>query len=379
MKRLVLLGGGHAHIEVLRDLAANPDGAREVTLVTPSQRLLYTGMMPGVLAGHYTVEDATIDLAGLARRANAELLLTTASLVSPDANEVACSDGTALPYDVLSIDVGSQPAIGEAKGVERHAILMRPLERAIVGWNGVLARALRGEVRAVTVVGAGAAGIEASLAIRHRFNVALRGKRLPHARIVSEAAGTGIAAGAARALIRCMRRAGVESHVGFSVREVGAGFLRLQNGIEFATDAVFWVTGAAAPEWLLESGLGTDKRGFMLTNLHMQSVRYANIFGAGDCATVEGHEMPKAGVFAVRAAPVLAANLRAALDGVPLARHVPNPRYLSLISTGGRHAVGTWGGLSWSGWWAWRWKDRIDRRFVERYRYRGRTLNQAKA
>jgi pyridine nucleotide-disulfide oxidoreductase family protein len=371
VKRLVLLGGGHAHIEVLRDLAANPDPAREVTLVTPSQRLFYTGMVPGVIAGHYAVEDCAIDLAALAQRANAEILLTTAALVSPDANEVACSDGTALPYDVLSIDVGSQPAIGEAKGVERHAVLMRPLERAIVGWNGVLARAMRGHVRAVTVVGGGAAGIEVSLAMRHRFNVALRGEGVPHVRIVSEAAGTGIAAGAARKLILSMRRAGVESHVGFSVREVGAGFVRLQNGLEFATDAVFWVTGAAAPEWLRESGLGTDKRGFMLTNLHMQSVRYANVFGAGDCATVEGHEMPKAGVFAVRAAPVLAANLRAALAGAPLTPHLPNPRYLALISTGRRHAVGTWGSLSWSGWWAWRWKDRIDRRFVEKYRESG--------
>jgi selenide,water dikinase len=100
----------------------------------------------------------------------------------------------------------------------------------------------------------------------------------------------------------------------------------------------------------------------------MQSVRYANIFGAGDCATVEGHEMPKAGVFAVRAAPVLAANLRAALAGLPLTPHVPDPRYLSLIPTGRKHAVGTWGGLSWQGRWAWHWKDRIDREFVERYR-----------
>ena len=368
MKRLVLLGGGHAHVEVLRDLALHPDPAREVTLVTPSQRLLYTGMVPGVIAGHYTIEDCTIDLALLAQRANAELLLTTASLVSPDANEVACSDGTALPYDVLSIDVGSHPAIGDARGVERHAVLMRPLERAVVGWNGVLARAGRGQVGAVTIVGAGAAGIEIALAMRHRFNMELRDHRVPHVRIVSEAAGTGIALGAADKLILAARRAGVESHVGFSVKEVGAGFVRLQSGLEFATDAVFWVTGAAAPEWLRESGLGTDPRGFMLTNLHMQSVRYANIFGIGDCASVEGHEMPKAGVFAVRAAPTLAANLRAALSGGILAQHIPKPRYLALISTGKRHAVGTWGDLSWGGWWAWRWKDRIDRKFVARYR-----------
>lgn len=368
MKHLVLVGGGHAHVEVLRELAAAPEPGVQVTLVTPSHRLIYTGMMPGVIAGHYQFPECTIDLAQLAQRANAELLLTHASLVSPDAGKVACADGTVLPYDVLSLDVGSYPAIGDAKGVERHAILLRPLERALVGWNGVFARAAAGKVNAVTIVGGGAGGIELALAMRHRFDIALNDPDVPHVRLISDAAGAGIAAGATRRLMRRMRRARVASHVGQPVTEVGEGFVRLEGGIEFATDAVFWATGAAAHGWLRDSGLATDKRGFMLTNLYMQSVRYANVFGAGDCATVEGHMVPKAGVFAVRAAPVLAANLRAALLGRPLVAHVPKARHLALISTGRKHAVGTWGPLSWQGRWAWHWKDHIDRKFVRRYR-----------
>ena len=368
MKRLVLLGGGHAHIEVLRDLALSPPPGVQVTLVTPSHRFIYTGMVPGVIAGHYTFPECSIELEPLAQRANAELLLTTASLVSPDAGKVACSDGTVLQYDVLSINVGSYPAIGEAKGVERHAILMRPLERALVGWNGVFARAAAGKLNAVTVVGGGAAGIELALAMRHRFDVALNDRDVPHVRLVSDAAGVGIAAGAARRLVARMRRARVASHVGQPVQEVGEGFVRLEGGIEFATDAVFWVTGAAPLGWIGDSGFATDKRGFLLTNANMQSVRYANVFALGDCATVEGHEMPKAGVFAVRAAPILAANLRAALAGRPLTAHVPNPRYLALVSTGRKGAVGMWGPLSWEGRWAWHWKDHIDRKFVARYR-----------
>jgi selenide,water dikinase len=291
-----------------------------------------------------------------------------ASLVSPDAGKVACADGTVLAYDVLSLDVGSQSAIGEARGVDRHAVLLRPLERALVGWNGVFARAAAGEVNAVTIVGGGAAGIELALAMRHRFDVALRDPDFPHVRLVSDAAGVGIAAGAARKLLRYLRRAGVASHLGMAVKEVGDGFVRLESGLEFATDAVFWATGAAAHGWIRDSGLATDKRGFLLTNTLMQSVRYANVFGAGDCATVEGHATPKAGVFAVRAAPTLAANLRAALAARPLTPHVPKPRYLALVSTGRKHAVGSWGPLSWQGRWAWHWKDRIDRQFVERYR-----------
>jgi selenide,water dikinase len=264
--------------------------------------------------------------------------------------------------------VGSHPVIGAAKGVERHAVMLRPLERALVGWNGIFARAAAGDVGTVTIVGGGAAGIELALAMRHRFDVALRDESVPHVRLISDTAGVGIAEGAAKRLIRRMRRAGVESQVGAAVKEVGDRYVRLDNGLEFATDAVFWATGAAPHGWIRDSGLATDKRGFLLTNVNMQSVRYANVFGAGDCAIVEGHEMPRAGVFAVRAAPMLAANLRAQLTGAPLTPHIPNPRYLALISTGRKHAVGTWGGFSFEGRWAWHWKDRIDREFVRRYR-----------
>src|SRR6185436_9753024 len=113
-------------------------------------------------------------------------------------NEVACADGTALAYDVLSIDVGARPAIGEAVGVERHAIVMRPLERALVGWEGVLQRARAGKIRAVTLVGGGAAGIELSLAMRHRFVA----ESMPeiHVRVISDESSTGLAASATRRL-----------------------------------------------------------------------------------------------------------------------------------------------------------------------------------
>jgi selenide,water dikinase len=133
---------------------------------------------------------------------------------------------------------------------------------------------------------------------------------------------------------------------------------------------VFWATGAAAPEWIRQSGFATDDHGFMLTNDLLQSPSHPNVFGAGDCVNELGHPLPKAGVFAVRAAPVLAANLMAALAGEPLTPHLPKERYLALISTGEKHAVAAWNGLSWGGRWVWRWKDRIDRRFIARYRER---------
>ena len=367
MKRLVLLGGGHAHIEVLRTLATQLDERLHVTLVTPQPWLTYTGMMPGHIAGHYALEECTIDVAALAYGARANLVRTSASLVSADAREVVCADGTVIAYDVCSLDVGSRPRTDGIPGAQAHAIPVRPLDRAIEGWNSVFTRAAKGQVTSITVVGGGAGGIELALAMNHRLRTTLEGPPLK-VRVLSDGAGAGLPAGALRRLERRMRRAGVDFHIGSAVTEVGDEFVRLQSGNEFVTDAVFWATGAAAHEWIAESGLATDERGFLRTNDFLQSTSHSNVFGAGDCAAIQGQPRPKAGVFAVRAAPALHANLRAALEGGPMRAYRPQRNYLALVSTGERHAVGMWNGFAWQGRWAWRWKDRIDRRFVEKYR-----------
>jgi pyridine nucleotide-disulfide oxidoreductase family protein len=369
VKRLVLLGGGHAHIEVLREFASRPLADVEVTLVTPSSRLVYTGMVPGVIAGHYALADSAIDLAALARGANATLMLSTATLVRPNEREVVCADATRLPYDVLSIDVGSVPVIGDAAGVDHHAVLVRPMEALVRGWVDVRARAREGKVSSITIVGAGAGGVELALAMDHGMRRELKGDT-PHVRIIADTPVPlpELPESARVRLRKRLARRNIGVHVGSAVKEVGERFVRLHSGIEFASDATFWVTGAGAQPWIGESGFATDEHGFLLTNDFMQSVTYREVFGVGDCATQEHRPLPKAGVFAVRAGPHLASNLRAALADAPLSRHVTSPRHLALISTGGKYAVGVWGGYSWQGYWAWAWKDSIDRSFVARYR-----------
>ena len=369
MKRLVLLGGGHAHVEVLRVLAEQPDATREVTLVTPYPWLTYSGMVPGLFAGHYELDDCTIDLQGLSSRAEASLILTTASLVSARESEVVLSNGEVIPYDVLSINVGSVARFGATRGVEKHATVLRPLEKAVKAYNDVLFRAREGRMATVTVVGAGAAGVELAMAMNHRFRRDLF-EAAPHVRVLGESDTIvpELPLGARLRLRARMRAAGVEAQLGSPVNEVGEGFIRLQSGLQFATDAVFWAGGATAPPWLRDSGFATDENGYLLTNDLLQSPSHPNVFGAGDCVNELGHPLPKAGVFAVRAAPTLASNLLAALHGRALQAHLPSRRYLALVSTGGKHAVGAWNGFSWSGGWVWRWKDRIDRRFIARYR-----------
>lgn len=368
MKRLVLLGGGHAHVEVLRDIAAQPDERFSVTLIAPYPRLIYTGMVPGVVAGHYRLEEAAIDLVELARRAAATFMQTSAALVSPQAREVICSDGSVVGYDVLSLDVGSLPLIGSAVGVDRHAIPVRPMERLLKGWGEVLMRAHEGRITSVTVVGGGTGGVELALAMDHRFHRD-RLSPVPHVRVISTTPDIvpEFPEGARRRLRRQMARHNLGVHLSSTVVEVGPGHVRLDNGIEFVGDATFWVAGAAPHDWIRMSGFATDERGFLLTNDYLQSVTFREVFGVGDCATQEGQPRPKAGVFAVRAAPVLAENLRAALLDQPLKRFATARNFLALVSSGRRHAVGVWNGWSWQGRWAWYWKNHIDRRFVARY------------
>jgi selenide,water dikinase len=369
VKRLVLVGGGHAHIEVLRDLAANPDESLRVTLVTPYPWFTYSGMLPGLIAGHYEIDDLTLDLKRLCEQARVELIPTTATLVSTLGREVICSNSVVVAYDVLSLDVGSQPLIGGARGVEKHAIVVRPLERMLKGWSDVLVRARDGRIGAVTVVGGGAGGVELALAMEYRLRQEL-GLAWAHVRLIADlpCIVPDAPASARRRLEKKFARRNVGLHLDSAVTEVGPGYVRLEQGLEFASEAVFWATGGAAPEWIRESGFETDPRGYLLTNDYLQSTSHPDVFAAGDCQTQQGRKHAKAGVFAVRAAPTLAKNLRASLAGQPLEGFTTSARYLSLVSTGSRHAVGVWNGLSWEGAWVWQWKDRIDRRFIARYR-----------
>ena len=368
MKRLVLLGGGHAHVHVLKAIGEALDPGVSVTLVTPVDRQVYSGMLPGYVAGHYALDACAIALAPLAHRARALVVRSAATLVNPSMREVICANGEIVPYDVLSIDVGSRVHVGSAQGVAEHAIAVRPLERFVAGWDRVLAQARAGGLNAVSIVGGGAAGIELAFAMEQRFRGEL-GAAAPHVRVLTDASVLlpEYAAAVRARLLRQAQRRGIGMHAGSPVAEVGPGFLRLKDHITFASDAAFWVAGAAAHGFLRESGLRTDERGFLAVNDFQQSVSHPEVFGSGDCATNLDNPRPKAGVFAVRAGPALAANLMAALHGGPLARHVSPRRFLALVSCGARYAVGVYGPLSFEGGWVWRWKDRIDRGFIARY------------
>lgn len=354
-KHIVLIGGGHAHALVLRDLARSPLNDARLSLISPAPHAAYSGMLPGHIAGHYPLEALRIDLAGLAARAGARLILARACGIDRAARRVLLADGSTLPYDLAALDIGITTEMPQIPGFADAVVPAKPLDDFADRWAGFAASAAPGT--RIAVIGGGVAGIELALACRHR---------LPQAEVtVYEAAPQPLAAlgrGArARLLRHCARRAVA---VQCTARLVAAapGLLQFADGRSARAEFILG-TGATQPAgWLAETGLALHQ-GFVSVGPSLQSSDPA-IFASGDIAHLSHAPRPKAGVFAVRAAPVLAANLRAAATGGALRPYHPQRDYLKLISMGEQRAVADKWGLPLEGAWLWRLKDRIDRRFM---------------
>jgi selenide,water dikinase len=367
MKQLVLLGGGHAHVKVLADLAAPRLDGWEVHLVSPYRRQIYSGMLPGWVAGHYPIESCAIALDALAANANAKFHQTAAVGLHLADSQVVCADGTRLRFDRLSIDTGPLPATEELPGSAEHALPIRPIETFVVAWPGLADRMRSGHSGFdLAILGAGAAGVELALAVQHRAQT----EGWPRVRITLVGSGAkpldGAPDRAARQMARILAQRGIAWRGGSRSLGLVAGRIDFEQGPPLGFDACLVVTGAAAPAWPRAAGLATDERGFIRVAATLQSVSHPHVFAAGDVAAHDDPR-PKSGVYAVKAGPVLAENIRAACEGRPLRRWAPQRRALYLISTGGRHALAIWGPWSVGGDWVWAWKDRIDRAFVSRF------------
>ena len=368
MKRLVLAGGGHAHIEVLRRFALRPPDDVELTLVTPQPRLIYTGMLPGLIAGHYRPDECMIDLEGLAARAQCRWIAGSVAGIDTQRGSVVLREADSLDYDLLSLDVGTAPPLDGVPGAREHAHPVKPADTLLQWWEGIVDdRALRPGLR-IGVIGGGAGGVELALAMRHRLTASgARGARLF---LLTDAPDILIDhhPRARRLLGSALRVQGIEVHTHARVTNVEDGLAFCGDGRDFAFDALVWATGAAPPEWVAQTGLATAKRGFVGVRDTLQCVSFDNVFAAGDVASMVNSPRPKSGVYAVRQGPVLAENLHSALMGRSLTSYRPQRRALALISTGARQAIASRGALVLAGAWVWRWKDWIDRRFVARYR-----------
>jgi len=366
-RRIVLVGGGHAHALVLARWRRKPPDA-DLTLVSDEARALYSGMVPGFVAGQYEARELAIDLPALARAAGARFVLDGARDLDAPGGRLLLRAGLPIPFDLASFDVGSTILGGDVPGLREHALCTRPLRRLVAdfpGWLQRLGADGASPVR-VAVVGAGAAGVELALTLHARLS--RETGAAPEVTLVE--AGPALLPGgapglAARAGARLAAR-GIAVRLGAAARAVEPGALVLEGGERLATGGVVWATGAAAHAWLAHAGLATDARGFVRARPTLQALGHDAVFGAGDCIALEGADgVPKAGVYAVRQAPVLAHNLEAALRGGSLRRYEPQRDFLTLLNGGDGRALGAKWGVAFEGGWVWRLKDAIDRRFVE--------------
>ncbi|MCA3243350.1 MAG: FAD-dependent oxidoreductase [Rubrivivax sp.] len=364
MKRLVLVGAGHAHAQVLQAWSRAPMPGVELVVVSPQALAPYSGMVPGWLGGAYRFDEIVIDFVALARAAGARWVADELHTLDADAQRLELGSGERLDYTLLSLNVGS--TLRPPPLPDTRVLTLRPLSALRPAWEQLLHDWRSADSTAalhVAAVGGGAAGFESVLAVVAQLR-RLRPDRKVSGALFSRGAELlpGLAAPARRAAERALARSGIALKLGTpgdATTLAGAGL-------------VLWATGAQAHDWQRDAtrrgGLAASDEGFIRIDAQLRSVSHPAVFAVGDGAHWSpGAALPKAGVFAVRQGPLLLANLRAALTGAALQAYEPQRHFLALLATGDGRAIAARGPFGASGRWAWRWKDRIDRGFIGRF------------
>lgn len=365
MRHVVLAGLGHTHALVLRDLARSPWRATTVTCVTPWEASMYSGMLPGVLAGQYSRDAMALNASALCDLAGATLRIGAIDSIDHSASTVRMADGRSLPFDVLSLNIGSTSAPVLPAEAGAPVVPVRPLQtfvdRLSAAWADVTGQSSRRSWQ-VTVVGGGLGGIELACTLpAYLVRHSPAGTQVD-ARIVTRGAslGQGLTARTTSRVLAGLTRRGIQVQCNTAVSAT----------VPSGADVLIWAAGAAPPPLLRRLGLQVDDAGYAVVDDTLAASARPGIFVAGDAAGVcapDGSRLPRAGVYAVRQAPVLAANIRATLDGQPMQPFVPQADFLKLINTGDGRAIGQWRGWSFEGRWAWWLKDTIDRRFMRQF------------
>ncbi len=368
-KDLVLVGGGHAHVQLVRMLAMKKAlrGLR-VTLVSDESTVCYSGMLPGCLAGLYRPDEMQLELRPLSNWAGVRFVRARVAGLDPQIRQVHFEDGRApLSYDALSINVGSVPRGMDVSGVREHAVPTRPL-------GTLLKRVQRfeehhrsdGRPLRVVVAGGGAAGVELAFAMRSRW-----GDRFAPVEITLVESRDALLNGhhprVARIVERYLEENKITWMTGRRVAAVHETKVCFEDHASLPYDFLLWATGGAPPDLLKHANLETGHTGFIRVRSTLQVMGYDNIFAAGDCIELASRPLPKSGVYAVREGPVLSRNIRAWLQNRSLIPYKPQGSALALLMTGTRNAVASRRIISFHGPWVWRLKDWIDRRWMRKF------------
>ena len=374
VKDLVLIGGGHSHINVLKQFGMKPLPGVRLTLICKDVMTPYSGMLPGLIAGHYSFDETHIDLGRLARFAGARFYHDAAADLDLANKRIVCRNRPQVSYDLVSLNIGSAPSTADVSGAAENLVPVKPIDRFVVHWEKLRERVLaRRKPSRIGVVGGGAGGVEIILAIQYRLQRLLAadgqdGNSLEfHLLTDSDEILPTHNPRVRNKFQRVLWERRIQVHTGHRVVAVEAGLIHCENGFQLDLDEILWVTWAGAAGWVEKTGLDVDERGFIQVNDFLQSTSHPEVFAAGDIATMINHARPKAGVFAVRQGPKLTKNLRRALLDRPLKPYAPQKQFLSLVSTGNRYAIASRSGWALEGAAVWRLKNWIDQRFMAKY------------
>lgn len=374
MTNLLLVGGGHAHLAVLKNLSQMPLDGVTVTVVSRDVYTAYSGMLPGLIAGHHSFDSSHIDLRPLARKAGARFLAEEVLDIDPDTRLAHLSHAAPLSFDVCSINSGSITAAHLIPGGDQNTTVLKPVSKFLSVYRALLAQvAETHEPLRIGFVGGGAGSVELLLAMQYAAQRTIQSLHKPtdfvrfylfeqHDEILHTHPPK-----VQQMFRKIFETRQVRLFEGTPIVEAGLGYVATGDGERIALDHVFLVAGAHPPEWISTSTLATDENGFIAVQDTLQSVSHPHIFAAGDLASMVDHPREKSGVIAVRQGPPLARNLRRLLDGRPLIPFTPQKNWLSLISTGNKNAVVSWGDLAFQSPLAWTWKEMLDRSFIRQH------------
>lgn len=364
-KDLVLVGGGHSHALVLRKWAMNPLPGVRITLISPQAMTPYSGMLPGLIAGHYSFAETHIDLVKLSLWAKIRFIQGSVTAIDAETNTLTLENRPAIEFDVVSIDIGSTPN-QQIEGSAEFTTPVKPISDFYQRWNHILNQVQQNKIKSLSVVGGGAGSVEVIMAMAFRLKE--HSSSLQYHLVTSS---DDILPTYNHSVIKRVKQQfqkyQIDIHTSSRVEKLDQGVIYCKNSDPIFTDEVIWCIQAAGSSWLKQSQLECDDAGFMKVRQTLQSLNYDHIFAAGDIANMIANPRPKAGVYAVRQAEILFDNLRAVLLNQSLGDYKPQDGFLSLLALGEKQATGSKSIFSFSGDWVWRWKNSIDVKFMNQF------------
>ncbi|CAA0082449.1 NADH dehydrogenase [Zhongshania aliphaticivorans] len=370
MQKLILIGGGHTNVQVLKSWGEKPIPGVAVTLISTQQQTPYSGMLPGLIAGHYTAKETHIDLISLCAFAKAEFIQGSVNHIDLVNKTVCISSGDPIEFDLLAINSGITPNI-DIVGAKEFATTVKPISDFYPHWQHAVQELRDTHLsKSISVIGGGAAGIELILAMHHAItqDPSIQQEVELHLIYRSNEPIKHYPKRIKKHVYAALEKAKIQLHKNCDVTRLSEGHIHCADTSTLKSDYIFWCTNAKAPSWPVSSGLSTNQDGFIAVDDTLQSRSHDFVFAAGDVAQQYQNPRPHAGVFAVRQGPTLFKNLQGKLLGKRLEQHRPQHHFLSILALGNKKAVAhrhLWPALYGS--WVWRWKNSIDQQFVSKF------------